>query len=53
MGENWGVRDRYGERQENRKNELKSAAAKGGGMESISRKFQRPGLGEAPRSQCG
>jgi hypothetical protein len=45
-GGRWG-RSKHVERQ---RNERKSAIASGGGM---SKKFQKPWIGKAPRSQCG
>ena len=55
-GGEWEGRIRYGERQErvpeDQENEWKSAAAGRMGLEGTSRKFQRSGMREAPRSQC-
>jgi len=46
----WGRQERTPKGQEN---EWKYAAARGGGGGKTSRNSQRPGMGEAPRTQCG
>ena len=55
-GVDW-ISIRCGERQEKgpegRENEYKSVAARSEGVRRMFRKSQKPGIGKAPRSQCG